>query len=1096
MENNSNNSNCSHSKNRRRLSSNNSNRNNNNDATSIADVHLEKIISENGKLMKENVELHQKFIQMKEATDAKIRELKSLLKKLEQENTSFRYLNSQFEHKIKLMEVESKQKNEKIMELQDKNLQAIIQTSGNKKKSSTTSLQQQRMEIDNHVPPARRPLNPTTTNSNKPNFNFDPYTADLLKIADENINRLRIEVSTLTSENIAFQNCIDNLQRKQYKIIIKVETRNDEIARLTKLLEAGNLEHLLIAMEAKNRNHENTITHLNEQIGSLKRENLNLKNIYHNNNNDNNNNNNEVNINDNSNDTTNKKSVDDNCPSDHQAIQSKDHKRVKEKELVMEIDRLRHQRIHLQGNASQNNSNKNNKMNKNNHNNNNNNNGLALCSNKSCRNGYKEVDAIVKNLEREKEYWMNEVDTLHKVLSVVSRNNSLTITNEKLRNANKQQQNTQQKITTTTTSTARNNKIITSTTNDCCDDDNDDGGGGAGDDVERDLEMVRKERDEMKMMIEKYEKHINEIQANVDLLSQERDHVNMLYSQAKSELSERRRFDIERLKAASLSSAPSASSSLQMALMAKERDSAIERVNELMRERNQLHEKIAELNEMMNLEKEDHEDQLNRLKESLLQSEQSESSLREKCMKLEGMIEGRNANCDERMNKMRDEINQHKATASQMRMIADEAERLTREANSSLNLSQAELKMMRNRADDLEREVEEWREDSRRKQEEVSQLKKSLKSLDREKDELQSLIDEKAESYASRDREASSLKRKYDSLAGELDDVKKGRDGLMKENKRLQDDITAVTKNNQILNRDFQDALNARDLSSGQMQEYLNEVKRCQELLSSKEKEKNDAIQQYALLIVQSERLESINRSLETELASQKMRILNGDAELRRALERCNKLERELQGTTDMEQRYSVQLNQVSKRSSSLEEAAVRLENDKRVLRSDLEAARELCFKLECDKEQLLKKVALKSVANEEVEALLEDRQHEVEALKVQLNQAKQSIDNLENVLQLNRSREWQLQVTLQEKQSELQLLRDRVGQFEVKLSNQSRELLQHRSRSIEMEADVERLKRQIISEKFERERAVQELKRHNLPLPGESRLGPISPIR
>ena len=56
--------------------------------------------------------------------------LKSSVHKLEHENADLKFLNSQYVHKVKAVERESALKNETIQKLQEKNLQAVIQTPG------------------------------------------------------------------------------------------------------------------------------------------------------------------------------------------------------------------------------------------------------------------------------------------------------------------------------------------------------------------------------------------------------------------------------------------------------------------------------------------------------------------------------------------------------------------------------------------------------------------------------------------------------------------------------------------------------------------------------------------------------------------------------------------------------------------------------------------------------------------------------------------------------------------------------------------------------------------------------------------------------
>lgn len=52
------------------------------------------------------------------------------MKKCAHETADLKFLNNQYVHKLKLLEKESKAKNEKIQQLQEKNLQAVVQTPG------------------------------------------------------------------------------------------------------------------------------------------------------------------------------------------------------------------------------------------------------------------------------------------------------------------------------------------------------------------------------------------------------------------------------------------------------------------------------------------------------------------------------------------------------------------------------------------------------------------------------------------------------------------------------------------------------------------------------------------------------------------------------------------------------------------------------------------------------------------------------------------------------------------------------------------------------------------------------------------------------
>lgn len=60
-------------------------------------------------------------------------EFKNQLRKVEHENADLRFLNTQYIHRLRSLEKESRQKDNKILELQEKNFQAVVQTPGIKR---------------------------------------------------------------------------------------------------------------------------------------------------------------------------------------------------------------------------------------------------------------------------------------------------------------------------------------------------------------------------------------------------------------------------------------------------------------------------------------------------------------------------------------------------------------------------------------------------------------------------------------------------------------------------------------------------------------------------------------------------------------------------------------------------------------------------------------------------------------------------------------------------------------------------------------------------------------------------------------------------
>jgi hypothetical protein len=57
-------------------------------------------------------------------------ELKASLRKLEHENADLKFLNNQYVQKARQLEKESREKSDRILHLQEKNFQAVVQTPG------------------------------------------------------------------------------------------------------------------------------------------------------------------------------------------------------------------------------------------------------------------------------------------------------------------------------------------------------------------------------------------------------------------------------------------------------------------------------------------------------------------------------------------------------------------------------------------------------------------------------------------------------------------------------------------------------------------------------------------------------------------------------------------------------------------------------------------------------------------------------------------------------------------------------------------------------------------------------------------------------
>ena len=165
-----------------------------NDQKGVWEQQVEPYRLDNARLVRENNEMHQKVMKLKESTEIKIRDLKATLRRLDHENTDIKFLNTQYVQKIQSMEKESQVKSEKIVELQEKNLDAIIQTPGGRKKKIPS--RRQRMDVESLLPETHLVAGGDASIL-KPVTEPDPYVADLLKMADLRISQLQNSVASL-----------------------------------------------------------------------------------------------------------------------------------------------------------------------------------------------------------------------------------------------------------------------------------------------------------------------------------------------------------------------------------------------------------------------------------------------------------------------------------------------------------------------------------------------------------------------------------------------------------------------------------------------------------------------------------------------------------------------------------------------------------------------------------------------------------------------------------------------------------------------------------------------------------------------------------
>nr|ANN83882.1 Cep135 [Patiria miniata] len=1125
--------------------------------------------SDNAKLVRENNDLHLQLIKLKEDSEATIKDLKAALRKVEHENADLRFLNSQFVHKVRSLEKESKAKGDRISQLQEKNFQAVVQTPGGRKRH--IPFRRQRMDIDCTVPADYDPYpSPLAEKRGVLDTSDDPYVADLVKVADNRAESLRREAEQLSAEKERNEKAIKRLTKQ-------VETRDNEITRLSRQLEGGR-PFDVVSTEAKNRSNERLISHLNVQIDYLQQSNRDAERRLR-----------EANV---ARDNANQKALElsqkneelaeelrnvdrlahrlkadkDNVirAADHDVIEAKVELQETSREvetLDRVLDQLRQENKNLVGDVDQLNlelslqkqetgrvqdllvrvqddkrwlSDKVNRLTANERE-------LVLelerirtkAGGKAKTKSPTKMDTYLKSLEEERDYYKGEVDVLNKVLkgqqltqsasrgrspTRAGRGTSPSRTPSKMdkksashyeaiirvledeRDFYKREYDTLRVIHSSgspkksTSSPPRKDRSVAD---------------------EAEIIKLRRERDELQSLLDKFERHLAEIQANVKVLTNERDKTNILYEQANSELQRLRRDLVKSPKTSRASVA--AQSILQRVEL--ERDEALADLRRMVTERDSLRERLKISTDSHLGEKARLEQKVEDLERAVEHAEQDRSSLQSRVQSFQAMIstlEEQVRSQALRIEEAYEESSQHKATSTQMRLLAEQAETSLGDHQRRLNQRSGELQAADERGARLEERITDLTISNNGLHDEVRQHRGTISSLDREKDVLQNALDDKTEKIAafelelasrghtlsdtratledlqerleratdelgSKDREVRSLRRQLDSSRDELTETVRGRDATMRENRRLQEDLATMTRENQVVNMELEEAIEERESLKEQVQEYIGEVARIEDLLAAKEREHRDLLDNYRTATSEAQRWETEASQRSGESSSFKVELMTKDADVKRLRDKVTLQDREMQQHISSVQAYELQVSSLTRSLAGLEDSVRQLQDEKESLVQDLSAVRDLCVKLENTKEAMSRQLTTRNIDTEQLESTIEDLRREIEMLRNQVVTERTSVRNLETLLSNNREKEFQAQLDSQEQRSELQLIKDRLALADSKVQSQSREVQTLRSRAAQLEADLEKVRRQLTSERFDKERISQELRRSTL---------------
>ncbi|CAF2382398.1 unnamed protein product [Rotaria sp. Silwood2] len=628
---------------------------------------------------------------------------------------------------------------------------------------------------------------------------------------------------------------------------------------------------------------------------------------------------------------------------------------------------------------------------------------------------------------------------------------------------------------------------------------------------ETQLAKLMRENEDLQLIIKKFERHMAEIQGNIKVLTNERDNLSILYEQTKDELQKTRHELLQNGQTPKVSLAAQAI----LRKVENERDSAILEARTAVNERDSLRERLRiatdnGLNERARYEQriEDLEVDLRKLDNDREEIIQQNHALHQQIKDLENKLDEQSFT----ISQLNQELNDQKTASAQLRYLSEEAERLVQENQRQLSLKKEEIHTQEDKVIRLEKKIYELQEANKALKDDFHVVRTTVQTLDKEKDRLCGEIDLKsqenlhltqeinsktrrieelnmmvAELEAALDRSKDDTKQKlkeitnmrlqFDRNIEESNEYRRKIDLNARDYKRLQDDILTLTRENQTLRQELEREIRDRDSLKSQVQEYIKQVSNCEKEITQKENDRTTLVEQYREASNELSRAQMILADLETQANNLKQELQRKTGDIKQLKEHIDYLERDLQQHLSVGKEYEAQLSNMNRSLQRNEEIIKKLQTDKQNLSNDFASIRDLNSTIENKKEQLIRQLTSKEIDNEQLQSAISDMKIEIDMLRTQLNNEKAVVQSLEELITSLREKEFQTQLEAKEKNTDLHLAKDRANMNDLKIQSQSKEIAALRTQIIGLETDNKRLRSLLTNERYEREKAAQDLR-------------------
>lgn len=412
----------------------------------------------------------------------------------------------------------------------------------------------------------------------------------------------------------------------------------------------------------------------------------------------------------------------------------------------------------------------------------------------------------------------------------------------------------------------------------------------------------------------------------------------------------------------------------------------------------------------------------------------------------------------EKIKNMQSDVIKEKTLASQIKNIQIETERSSTEVQNELLSVQRKLSLSKNTVDSLEKKCKELQSEIAALRNDKSNLIDNIRQVDQERDKLVIELDHKTEKNSVLEQkvnsqnyeisklhnEISDLKRKLNSsivfehklldteqqmafLNGELLRLNQQLDTATIENKHLQNSLADINGTMRVSKIEYDKSRKEVEGLKQQLQHYVAEIRRIEELLSHKEADRSDMLEQFASLSVEANILENTNHSLESESASKSM-------QLQTYISKIEIFESKLLDKENIIESQSSQIAAMSCKINSLENEIKLVTEEKAILEQNVAYLKQMCNNLQDERTNTIQGLGNVDSELKLYENRIKSLSGAKASLEVEKENMKESLLTTEKLLGKARKEIVDLKLALQDATSETQSLQDRLTRRETEI--------------------------------------------------------------